>query len=280
MMQNEINIVRKNENNAWRFYGITFLYTWIFWIILLISGFSYLSVKGLIIYGLGGIAPTLWAIIFIFRRESKEYRVEFKDRLFNVKRMGWKYAGLILAFNFGISLISFFLSAAMQESPLSWDHLKSFFANPGLWLFSFFFAILAVSVEEPGWRGYALDKLRLHFDMRTVALITSGLWALWHLPMFFINDTYQQSLNFGSIAFFCWVVQILAQGVLIAWLMGFNKNSILNGIIFHFATNFFGEMFDLSLIGEIIRTILYLIPALLIIALDFFPTREKIIRIS
>jgi hypothetical protein len=58
------------------------------------------------------------------------------------------------------------------------------------------FALAAGLAEEPGWRGVALE--RLGRTSVAAALGVGAVWALWHVPLFFIDGTYQASLGFGS----------------------------------------------------------------------------------
>lgn len=42
--------------------------------------------------------------------------------------------------------------------------------------------------EEPGWRGVALPLLLMITPNAAVASLALGtMWALWHLPMFFVK---------------------------------------------------------------------------------------------
>jgi membrane protease YdiL (CAAX protease family) len=52
--------------------------------------------------------------------------------------------------------------------------------------------VYAPAVEELGWRGYGMDSLRSCFSLFTASLYFALLWALWHLPLFFINNYYHK----------------------------------------------------------------------------------------
>lgn len=47
--------------------------------------------------------------------------------------------------------------------------------------------------EEPGWRGYALAKLQSRYNALVASLILGVLWAVWHLPFFFIEGSAQST---------------------------------------------------------------------------------------
>jgi membrane protease YdiL (CAAX protease family) len=59
--------------------------------------------------------------------------------------------------------------------------------------------------EEMGWRGYAL-----HVEWTALASsLRVGLaWALWHLPLFLIEGTYQHGLGLGTGRFWAFMVVI------------------------------------------------------------------------
>ena len=61
-------------------------------------------------------------------------------------------------------------------------------------------------MEEFGWRGVALPLLQRKFRPIGADLILSILWAVWHLPAFFLSGTPQSQWSFP--AFFVGVVAI------------------------------------------------------------------------
>jgi uncharacterized protein len=45
--------------------------------------------------------------------------------------------------------------------------------------------------EETGWRGYALPQLQRRFGPLGSTMIIAFLWAGWHIPQFFLLDSYK-----------------------------------------------------------------------------------------
>jgi len=85
--------------------------------------------------------------------------------------------------------------------------------------------------EEVGWRGFALPRLAAKFGMAPASLLLGGIWALWHLPQFYIAgaDTYHHS-------FIVWSLQVIAMSVALAWLYA-RTGSLLLVMLLHSAVN-------------------------------------------
>jgi membrane protease YdiL (CAAX protease family) len=47
-----------------------------------------------------------------------------------------------------------------------------------------FVALLGGGQEEPGWRGFALQRLQQRFTPLRATLVLAVLWGLWHLPVY------------------------------------------------------------------------------------------------
>ncbi|WP_460855219.1 CPBP family intramembrane glutamic endopeptidase [Nocardiopsis coralliicola] len=52
--------------------------------------------------------------------------------------------------------------------------------------------------EEFGWRGYAQPRMRATRGPARTAAVLGGAWALWHLPLFFIEGTGQHAMGLFS----------------------------------------------------------------------------------
>jgi len=86
--------------------------------------------------------------------------------------------------------------------------------------------------EEIGWRGYALPRLAERFGLARASVLLGLVWALWHIPQFFIpeSDTYGQS-------FIVYVGQVTAISVAMAWLWAHTNRSLLPVMVLHSAVN-------------------------------------------
>ena len=86
--------------------------------------------------------------------------------------------------------------------------------------------------EEIGWRGFALPRLADRFGLRIASVLLGVIWAIWHLPQFFIAgvDTYHQS-------FVVWAPQVVAISIALAWLYAKSGGSLLLVMLMHSAIN-------------------------------------------
>lgn len=84
--------------------------------------------------------------------------------------------------------------------------------------------------EETGWRGYALPKLQEGRSALSATLILWGLWALWHLPLFFYS--YDPAIVPGML------IGLLAGAIVFTWLYNSTGGSILMVALWHGAFNF------------------------------------------
>jgi uncharacterized protein len=86
--------------------------------------------------------------------------------------------------------------------------------------------------EEIGWRGYALPRMATRVGLARASVLLGLIWAVWHLPQFFIRDgdSYGQS-------FWVFVLQVTALTVAMAWLYAQTSGSLLPVMVMHAAVN-------------------------------------------
>lgn len=84
--------------------------------------------------------------------------------------------------------------------------------------------------EETGWRGFAVPALTPRLGPLGAALLIAPVWAVWHLPYFFLLDSYQ-SLNAFTILGF--LIGLAYGSVVLTWLYLGTGGSILAVAIWH-----------------------------------------------
>jgi membrane protease YdiL (CAAX protease family) len=87
--------------------------------------------------------------------------------------------------------------------------------------------------EELGWRGFALPRLLELIDARSASLLLGIVWAVWHLPAFFVG-----SMSQASLAFLPFVGTVVAFSVFMTWLFVHARGSVLlAGVVPHMLFN-------------------------------------------
>ncbi len=88
--------------------------------------------------------------------------------------------------------------------------------------------------EEPGWRGFALPRLERRYGALKGTLLLGLLWALWHLPAYFVTGW------LGPFSPATMVVNILASilfTILFTWVFNNARESILMTMLLHASSN-------------------------------------------
>jgi uncharacterized protein len=238
---------------------VTFGWTWTVWWIAVFAGRA--SVEGplLLLFVLGGLGPTVGSV-FVIRRLDPAYRREFVRRLWDPKRISGLW-WLALAAVAVVPAFAGYLAAAAAGRPPTAETTVTF----GAVAFNVGFALAAGAVEEPGWRGVALDLLRIRFAPAVAAILIGIPWALWHLPLFFLEGTYQHGLGFGSARFWLFNVFLLLLSVLYVWLCNGSRGSILIAILAHAGTNVAGSLIPQDTLSDLFRIVVTLVAVVVVV---------------
>lgn len=87
--------------------------------------------------------------------------------------------------------------------------------------------------EEVGWRGLAWTRLRLRLGMRDAALVLTVPWALWHLPLFWIDSGLA---GLSPLVVPGWLLGLASGAVVLGWLYE-RSGSLLVVAVAHTAVN-------------------------------------------
>ncbi len=159
--------------------------------------------------------------------------------------------------------ISLFFGQSSEQFQIA-DELQVF---NGELILSMIILLLVPLFEELGWRGYGVDALSKNHTILKSGLIFGFLWALWHLPVFFIKGSYQASLwEISPIFTVNFFVGIIPLAVIMNWLYYRINRSMLVLIVFHIMVNISSELFSAT---QISKTILTLVLILVSITLYF-----------
>lgn len=103
-------------------------------------------------------------------------------------------------------------------------------------------------VEELGWTGFAIPRLRLRYSVLTTGLIVGVLWGAWHLlQMWWVGGTSSEGLPlalFLPLYFLSAIAALTAYRVLMVWVYD-RTESLFVAILMH-ASYIFSTLFVLA----------------------------------
>ena len=141
---------------------------------------TYVDILPTIIYIIGNFGPAIAALFCIGR---KDYLHQLKEFLFSYKKHG------VCFFLLFVVLVTLTVGLSSME----W--------NPQMTALNFFITLLGSTFvyggeEELGWRGILQPVLSKKISFPLAALACGAIWALWHLPLWFIEGHPNQSMPF------------------------------------------------------------------------------------
>lgn len=170
----------------------------------------------------GGFVPSLVAIILTLKREGPAGLRQLGRRVLQFA-IGWRWylrvLGIVALTTAGQILLAQLLGHIFD--------LSLFATQLGS---SIPLLVLGPLSEELGWRGYALDRLQTRWNALVSSLIVGVMWALWHLPLFFMVGTSQKE---WGIPFMGFAMGVTALSVLFTWLHNNTGGSVWAAIFFH-----------------------------------------------
>lgn len=188
-----------NIKSVIKYLIITFVITYTCWwgvaALVAYTDFVYGDILPTIIYIIGNFGPAIAALFCI---DDRPYLRSLKNFLFSYKKHG------VLFFLLFVALVTL----TVWLSSMEW--------NPQMTALNFFITLLGSTFvyggeEELGWRGVLQPVLSKKITFPLAAFACGVIWALWHLPLWFIEGHPNQSMPF-------WVQATL--GILLCFWLG------------------------------------------------------------
>ena len=262
-----------------RFYITCFVATWAFWIAAAIlsrtPGDNGLSTL-LMLFGL--IAPSITAITTVLTSGSKALKQDLKRKIIGFYRIKPKSILLAILLFSAVVAISILLSTLFGGSLRQFSFKEDFSFSVG-GTSALLTILLASVIEETAWRGYGEDAVGSYFSWFTESIIFGSVWALWHLPLFWIEGTYHYGLKeLGIIYIVNFLVSVIPMNFLTTWVYIKNNRSMLACIILHLFVNTMQEKIAMTPQTKCLETIVITGAAILIVLSnkDLFFEKEHI----
>jgi uncharacterized protein len=195
---------------------VTFVFSWGMWGVVLLCPGSYLDLPALPFFVLGSFGPLVGAAVMRRRRATRRN---------SGTATGGDPRRLVSSLGLAVCLGA---AGAVVSSLATWvtgsGGVNLHAAHAGIYAYLgsplLFFVVTLVMgplSEEPGWRGYLQPHLRENMTPLRMSLAFGPLWAVWHLPLFFIDGTYQHSLGVVSPGGLIFLVSTMALTVAVSF---------------------------------------------------------------
>ena len=206
------------------FFALTFLLTWTLWIGSASAG----PLRTPLLY-LGLLAPAFVALSLTARTEGRTAVVALLRRLAEWRVPGRWYLfalGYMIAIKLGVAIVHRLTTGAWPR--FAEDALQYLFLGVAGSMVTFW----GQTGEEIGWRGYALPRLAERMGLGGGSVLLGVVWAVWHLPLFFLPATTTTGQSFPL-----YLLQVTALSVAIAWLYARTGGSLLLVMLLHASIN-------------------------------------------
>ncbi len=249
------------------FLVVTYAVTWGAWIPLALAGhrvgfgFEPLYLLGLLGPLVGALVTE--AITYEGARDlvSRMTRVHVRWRWWGVA-LGVPVAAYAVTYVVLVAYSMFLLAPVALPTRATLGQLDGFPATNAAVLFVMLVAVGGFG-EETGWRGVLLPALQRKHSPLVASLLVAACWAPWHLPAFFIADTFR-TMPVAMIP--VWLVGLVAGSIFLAWLYNRGNHSVLLVAVFHGAFNLFsGTLGARGVLAAVESTTVMIIAAILVI---------------
>lgn len=218
----------RNLRSVARYLAIAFGFAWAFWLVAWLSNQGLIAIPLLPMLFIGSFGPFVSAAVTTWHEGGFRRMVGFFGRGFD-PRMGWS-----------VFLVSFFLMPILaiiveliharlsNQAP----HFTMTLADFPL-SYLFLFVLGGTLAEEYGW-SLLSDKLDAFLSIKTSTAALGSIWALWHLPLFFIVT---EGAIQGYTPFYIFFIVAVTMRFLFSWAYHRGGRNILSNMLFHTASN-------------------------------------------
>jgi membrane protease YdiL (CAAX protease family) len=143
--------------------------------------------------------------------------------------LGWYLLAI-----FGYVLL-YLLVAGLSGAPLIQSLAEKWTLIFTLYLPSLFTSYLVNPIgEETGWTGFAVSHLQKRFSPLSSAVILGVIWAIWHLPGFFVPS---EMGAFNPVNFVFFVLISIFIRIIWIWITNNSNGSGIVGLLLHASSN-------------------------------------------
>jgi hypothetical protein len=208
--------------------AVTFGMAWVLWLMGWMITQHKLSLPLFPILVVGSFGPFVGALVVTMKEGGPRNAMRFFARIFDLL-MGW-----------AVFLVSFFLlpilAVIVELTHAQFTHVAPHFTmtlSEAPLSYLFLFVIGGTLAEEYGW-SLLSDQLDGILPLKASTFVLGVVWALWHVPLFFIITP---GAIQGYTPFYIFLTATVAMRFLFAWAYHRGGNSVLSNMLFHTASN-------------------------------------------
>jgi len=208
---------------------LTFLISWFFWGVRILAQNDLIPSFFSMVGPIGVFGPFI-AFIVIKKREGRQVWLEIK-KMFHIRSS----KGIIF-----FSIMSPIVLSLIAYLLLLQNNQASFELGLTLQMIPLVGVIILVTggpLEEFGWRGYLLPKIRNSYGFLVTAGIIGLIHGLWHLPLHFTEGTVQEVIPVSE-----YIAITILGAVSYSFIFEYTK-SITPMIILHWLSNLSSAVF-------------------------------------
>ena len=202
------------------FFPLAFILSWYPWVISLVRN-----------AGDGGPNPLGVFLAAIIVTAVTQGRSGLKDLFSRIVRwrIGFHWYAFVLILPAVLCVLAALLVTQFAGAVADFTKLPAW--QDGIERFIFILLFIGLG-EEPGWRGYALERLQEKYSTVKSSLFLGAVWTLWHLPL--------MRNEFAPSIIPAFVVSVFAATFVLTWLYNSTGRSILIAMLFHASVNTIG----------------------------------------
>jgi len=221
-VQTKESIVQRHP--LFSFFTLAFVITWLLALPSMLFGMPFKPFQTMGSYG-----PFLAAVIV----SAALGRGELKALIRRMTNFDFRLRWYLLAI-FG-SVFLYLLVAALAGAPLMQSLSEKWTLIFTLYLPALFTAYLVNPIgEETGWTGFAVSHLQKRFSPWLSAVILGVVWAVWHLPAYFVPS---EMGAFNPVSFVFFVLISIFLRILWTWVTNHSNASGIVAILLHASSN-------------------------------------------
>lgn len=215
--------------NLLGFFVLTFAVTWTLWLasarIAAPAGGGFFGTGGPV-FLVGVFAPTFVALGLTWSHEGRDGVVRLFSRI-RRWRVDSRWYAIALGYMAAIKLLAALIHRVATGT---WP---AFGDTPWpLMIGAIMLSTWVQAGEEVGWRGYALPRLWQRLGLGGASVVLGMIWALWHLPLFFLTGTGRDSQSFPIYS-----IIVINISVAMAWVYWKTEGSLLLTMLMHASVN-------------------------------------------